>query len=177
MMRLRVAAAATALVLGAAFPGGQVLAQGDGSGNQPMLISVKRMSLETALHIARAALDECRHEGLQVGVTVVDRSGQTQVVLRDELAPPLTLTVSRQKAYTAVSFNSPTSALVDRFKSPNSVGKVPGLVFSAGGVPIEAGGTLLGAVGVSGAPQGTTDEKCARAGVDAVKADLEMQGM
>lgn len=177
MTQLRVAATAAALVLGTALGSGQAVAQNSDSGNQPMLITVKRMTLETALHIARAALTECRHEGLQVGVTVVDRSGQPQVVLRDVLAPALTLTVSRQKAYTALSFNSPTSALENRFKSPNSVGKVPGLVFSAGGVPIDAGGMLLGAVGVSGAPQGTTDEKCAQAGVDAVKADLEMQGM
>ncbi|MGA7800757.1 MAG: heme-binding protein [Gammaproteobacteria bacterium] len=177
MMGMRAAALVPALVLMAAVVSGPASAQSEHSTGQPLLISVKRMSLETALRVAQAALKECRHEGLQVGVTVVDRSGQPQVVLRDVLAPVLTLTVSRQKAYTAVSFNSPTSALESRFTTPNSVGKVPGLVFSAGGVPIEAGGMLLGAVGVSGAPQGTTDEKCARAGVDAVKADLEMEGM
>lgn len=45
---------------------------------------------------------------------------------------------------------------------------------SAGGVPIQAGGQLLGGVGVSGAPAGETDEERAQAGVDAVIDDLEM---
>jgi uncharacterized protein GlcG (DUF336 family) len=33
---------------------------------------------------------------------------------------------------------------------------------------------LLGAVGVSGAPSGETDEACAQAGIDRVQDDLEM---
>ncbi|MDH5729096.1 MAG: heme-binding protein [Gammaproteobacteria bacterium] len=140
----------------------------------PMLVNVKRISMETALKIAKAAVDACRKEAIQVGVTVVDRTGQTQVVLRDVLAPELTLTVSQQKAYTAVSFNLATSVMEDRFKSPFSVGKVEGLVFGGGGLPIQAGGRILGAVGVSGAPSGKTDEKCAKAGIAAVIDDLEM---
>ncbi|HEY9148817.1 MAG TPA: heme-binding protein, partial [Gammaproteobacteria bacterium] len=55
-----------------------------------------------------------------------------------------------------------------------AVPKIDGLVVSAGGLPITAGGTILGGVGVSGAPSGETDEKCAQAGIDAVSADLEM---
>ena len=50
----------------------------------------------------------------------------------------------------------------------------PGIIMSAGGVPIQVGGSLVGAVGVSGAPSGETDEQCAQAGVDAVLDDLEM---
>jgi uncharacterized protein GlcG (DUF336 family) len=49
-----------------------------------------------------------------------------------------------------------------------------GLAFMAGSVPIQAGGKLYGAVGVSGAPDGMDDEKCAAAGVEAVQMDLEM---
>lgn len=143
---------------------------------QPMLVNIKRLSMETALEIAKAAIAQCREEGVQVAVTVLDRGGHPQAVLRDVLAPDLTLTISRQKAYTAMSFNSATSAMENRFETPFSVGKVEGLVFSAGGVPINAGGTILGGVGVSGAPSGQTDEKCARAGVEAVLADLEMAG-
>ena len=51
---------------------------------------------------------------------------------------------------------------------------VAGVVMSAGGVPIEVGGSLLGGVGVSGAPTGETDQECAQAGVEAVQTDLEM---
>jgi len=138
------------------------------------VVSIKRLRMETALQIAQAAIAQCRKEGVQISVTVVDRGGHPQVVLRDVLAMDLTLTVSRQKAYSAMSFNSATSALEKRFTTMYAVPKIDGLVMSAGGVPITAGGTILGGVGVSGAPSGLTDEKCARAGVEAVSADLEM---
>jgi uncharacterized protein GlcG (DUF336 family) len=69
-------------------------------------------------------------------------------------------------------FNAATSAMLDRANTP--VGRQPGLVMSAGGLPIQIGGALMGGVGVSGAPSGTTDEMCAQAGIDAVKDDLEM---
>lgn len=138
------------------------------------IISIKRLNMETALKIAQAAIAQCRKEGVQIGVTVIDRGGHPQVVLRDVLAMDLTLTISKQKAYSAMSFNSPTSALENRFTTMYAVPKIDGLVMSAGGLPITAGGTILGGVGVSGAPSGVTDEKCARAGIDAVSADLEM---
>jgi uncharacterized protein GlcG (DUF336 family) len=147
------------------------------SAEQPLAVSIQRLSMETALAAAQAAIAQCRKEGVQIAVTVMDRGGHPQVVLRDVLAPDLTLTISRQKAYTALSFNSATSAMENRFTQPFSVGKVEGLVFSAGGLPISAGGTLYGGIGVSGAPSGETDERCARAGVEAIASDLEMSGM
>ena len=141
---------------------------------QPVYIELKRLSMDTALAIAQAAIAQCRDEGVQVAVTVVDRGGHPQVVLRDVLAMDLALTVSRQKAYTAMTFTSPTSALEDRFSSPFSVGKIEGVLLSSGGLPIQTGGDTLGGVGVSGAPSGEIDERCAQAGVDAVQMDLEM---
>lgn len=146
-------------------------------GGQPVMVNIKRLSLDTALAIAKAAIDQCRKEGVQVAVTVVDRGGHPQVILRDVLAMDLTLTVSRQKAYTAMSFNTPTSALAQRFATPFSVAKVNGVLPAAGGLPITAAGAIVGGVGVSGAPSGKTDEKCAQAGIDAVRFDLEMSGM
>jgi uncharacterized protein GlcG (DUF336 family) len=94
------------------------------------------------------------------------------VQLRDTIAAPITVPISKMKAFTAVNFNAATSALGNRADTP--IGRVDGLVMSAGGVPIQAGGSLLGAVGVSGAPSGETDEECAQAGVDKVSDDLEM---
>ena len=75
---------------------------------QPTTVDIKRMSLDTALKAANAAIDACRKEGTQIAVTIVDRGGHPQVVLRDVLAMDLTLAISRDKAYTAMSFNSPT---------------------------------------------------------------------
>ncbi|MCP4702286.1 MAG: heme-binding protein [Gammaproteobacteria bacterium] len=140
----------------------------------PLTITIKRLTLESALKIARAAVAECRKKGYQIAATVVDRGGNTQVVLRDVLAPGLTLTVSYRKAFSAMSFNAATSAMENRFKTPFSVGKVEQLVLSAGGLPINIGGILYGGIGISGAPGGDIDEACAQAGIDAIAEDLEM---
>lgn len=144
---------------------------------QPMTINIKRLSMETALGIAQAAITQCRKEGVQIAVTVVDRGGHPQAVLRDVLAMDITLPISKQKAHTAMAFNTPLSQMESRFTKPFQVAKLDGLIVSAGGLPINIGGNILGGVGVSGAPSGKTDEKCAQAGIDAVSADLEMEGI
>jgi len=144
--------------------------------DEKMTHNIKRLSLETALRIAQAAIDQCRKEGVQIAVTVVDRGGHEQVVLRDVLAMDITIPISKQKAHTAMAFNSPLSQLEDRFKGAYGVPKMESLVISAGGIPVNVGGNLMAGIGVSGAPSGETDEKCARAGLDAVLADLEMEG-
>jgi len=145
--------------------------------DQPILVDIKRMSLDVALKLAQAAIKTCRKKGVQIAVTVVDRGGHPQVVLRDVLALDLTLPISRQKAYTAMSFNMATSQLVGRFKNPFSIGKVDGIVIYAGGVPINASGNIIGGVGVSGSPSSKIDEECAQAGLDAIQDDLEMASM
>lgn len=139
----------------------------------PVIVKIPRLTVEASEKLARAAMDACRKQGIQIGVTVVDRSGDAMVVMRDTLAPRVTLQISQQKAYTAVNFNAATSAMENRFTQPFSVGKVDGLVFSAGGVPIEAAGNIIGAVGVSGAATGAQDEACARAGIEAIQFELE----
>ena len=139
---------------------------------EPALVSTKRLTLPTALMIAQAAIAECTKLGIQIGVTVVDREGIVQVTLRDTIAAQITVPISRGKAYTAANFNSATSAMADRANSP--VGRAPDILMATGGLPIQVGGSLVGAVGVSGAPSGETDELCAQAGIDAVLDDLEM---
>jgi len=139
----------------------------------PVIVKIPRMTVEASEKLARATMEACRKQGIQIGVTVVDRSGDAMVVMRDTLAPRITLEISQQKANTAVNFNAATSSMENRFTQPFSVGKVDGLVFSAGGVPIEAAGNIIGAVGVSGAATGAQDEACARAGIEAIQFELE----
>lgn len=142
--------------------------------DQPVMVEIKKLSMDTALTIAKTAIDACRSEGVQVAVTVVDRGGHTQVMLRDVLAMDLSIEVSYRKAYTAMTFTNRTSAMEDRFTGPFSVGKLEKVLLSAGGVPIQASGETIGGVGVSGAPSGEIDENCALAGIAAVEMDLEM---
>ena len=140
----------------------------------PLTVTVHRLSLDAAERIAQGAIKACRAKGLQVSVSVVDRNGIVQATLRDTLAPPVSLDISRQKAFTAAMFGIKGTAMGPQAASPLAL-LGDGLAFTAGSVPIEAGGRMYGAVGVSGAPDGKLDEECAQAGLDAVLPDLEMQ--
>ncbi len=139
----------------------------------PLTAPVQRITMETAQTIAKATIDACRKQGISAGVTVVDRNGIAQAILRDTLAPPVTLPVSQRKAYTAANFNAATSTLESRAQTALGT-NTPEMYMGAGGLPIQAGGNMLGGIGVSGAPSGEADEACAQAGLDAVVDDLEM---
>jgi uncharacterized protein GlcG (DUF336 family) len=140
------------------------------------VVSYKTMAPEVALDLARAALADCRTRGYQVAVAVVDRFGVTQVMLRDRFAGPHTPATAAGKAWTAVTFRTNTTDLVAATQPgmPQAgVRGLPGVVILGGGVMVEAGGSLLGAVGVSGAPGGDADDACAKAGISAVQDRLE----
>src|SRR3569833_3755822 len=140
------------------------------------LVAYKSLSPELALDLARAALDSCRNRGYQVAVAVVDRFGVTQVMLRDRFAGPHTPSTASGKAWTAVSFKTSTTDL-NAISQPGmmqaGIRDLPGAVIIGGGLVVEAGGSLIGAVGVSGAPGGDADEACAKAGIDVVRDNLE----
>ncbi len=138
--------------------------------------TVKLLTPDTALKAARAALKKCRDEGYQATVAVVDRMGVTQVLIRDRYAGPHTVDMAQAKAYSAVSFRTNTTELsaATQAGAPQSgVRHLPGIAAVGGGLMIEAGGSLLGAIGVSGAPGGPEDDKCARAGIAAIREDIE----
>lgn len=140
--------------------------------DDPVALEIKRLTLESASKIAESAVAACRQRTIQIAVVVMDRSGNVQVALRDTLAVDLTLRIAREKSYTALSFNVPTSQLGARARSP--LGNLDGLMMVGGGLPINTGGYVYRAIGVSGAPTATVDEVCATAGLDAVIEDLEM---
>jgi uncharacterized protein GlcG (DUF336 family) len=140
------------------------------------LVTFKSMNVDLALSLARAALADCQKQGYQVTVAVVDRFGVTQVLLRDRFAGAHTVPTATGKAWTAVSFRTNTSELVAATQPgmPQAgVLALPGAVVIAGGMMVEAGGSLVGGIGVSGAPGGDNDEACARAGITAVRDKLD----
>lgn len=129
---------------------------------------------ETAVTLAQAALKSCQDQGYQVAVAVLDRGGNVQVLIRDRFAGPHTPDTAIAKAWTAISFRSATTALAASTQSGPSSGArdIPGVLMLGGGVTIEADGSTIGGVGVSGAPAGDLDEGCAQAGIDAIAGDL-----
>ena len=143
---------------------------------QDGIITYKSLSPELALDLARAALADCRERGYQVAVAVVDRFGITQVLLRDRFAGPHTPSTATGKAWTAATFRTNTTEL-NAVSQPGmaqaGIRTLPGVVVIGGGVIVEASGSLLGAIGVSGAPGGDADDACARAGISAIRDKLE----
>ncbi len=147
-----------------------------GAAAQEATFGVKVLTPETALKAAQAAFASCRASGFQTTVAVVDRMGIVQVLLRDRFAGPHTVEMARDKAWTAVSFRTNTTDLARATESgsPQSAIRLrPGVVAAGGGLMIEAAGSLLGGIGVSGAPGGKEDDVCAAAGIAAIRDSLE----
>ncbi|HVJ23448.1 MAG TPA: heme-binding protein [Burkholderiales bacterium] len=139
--------------------------------------SVKVLTPETALKAAQASLESCRKRGFQATVAVVDRMGVVQVLLRDRFAGPHTTDMATAKAYTAASFRTNTTELAEATQPGRPASGIrhrPGIAAVGGGMVIEAGGSLLGAIGVSGAPGQREDDACAAAGIAAIREDIEL---
>jgi uncharacterized protein GlcG (DUF336 family) len=138
--------------------------------------NVRVLTPEAATKATQAALDNCRKAGYQVAVAVVDRFGIAQAMVRDRYAGPHTPDTAINKGWTAVSFRSGTTDLAKATQpgQPSSgIRQVPRFIGVGGGVLIEAGGSIIGAIGVSGAPSGDADDVCAKAGIAAIKDELE----
>ncbi|MGW3950265.1 GlcG/HbpS family heme-binding protein [Streptomyces sp. NPDC004752] len=126
------------------------------------------LTIDAATRAAQAALDAAEKENQRVTGAVVDRNGNTIVTLRGDGAGPQSYESAQRKAYTAVSWNAPTSQLAERLQQAPTLKDIPGTLFLAGAVPVTAGSAPVAGIGVAGAPSGALDEKFARAGADAV---------
>lgn len=157
------------LGLTAALTGGIALAQ-------QATYTVRSITPEAALKAAQAALSACSKSGYQVAVAVTDRGGAPLVMLRDRHAGPHTPGTATGKAYTALSFKLDTLSFARATQSGDAssgIRHLPGVVAIGGGRPIESAGSIVGAIGVSGAPGGDADDVCAQAGIAEIRDDLE----
>ncbi|WP_030769557.1 GlcG/HbpS family heme-binding protein [Streptomyces sp. NRRL F-2664] len=126
------------------------------------------LTVDAATRAAQAALQAAAAENQKVTVAVVDRNGNTIVTLRGDGAGPQSYESAQRKAYTAVSWNAPTSVLAGRLAQAPNLKDIPGTLFLGGGTPVQANGAPVAGIGVAGAPSGDLDEKFAKAGVDAL---------
>lgn len=159
-------------LLAAAFSAAPVVA------SEKLTVQYPTLSTGAALKVAEAALAECQKRGYVVGVAVVDRGGAPLALLRDNLAGAHTPSTAIGKAWTAVSFRGNTTELLEMTgpgKPSAGIRELPNVVMLGGGLTIQAKGTLLGAVGVSGAPGGDRDDECGLAGIKAIQDSLELE--
>jgi uncharacterized protein GlcG (DUF336 family) len=143
---------------------------------QEGIVTYKSLAPDVAFDLARTALLKCRKDGYQVAVVVVDRFGQTLVFLRDRFAGNITETVATRKALTSLNFARDSSEVAKMFKTGEfgpEYNRLPIILPLSGGLVIQAGGSTLGAVGISGGPPGNADENCAKAGLDSVRDKLD----
>lgn len=145
---------------------------------QKMLNTFSTLSLAAAQQAAQAALSRCQKDGFTVAVAVVDRGGQPLVMLRDSLAGAHTSQTAINKAGTAVSFRTDTTelaAITQAGKAASGIRELPNVVAIGGGIVIRAKGSIVGGIGVSGAPGGDNDDVCAKAGIAAINDAIELE--
>lgn len=139
---------------------------------RPAAVVQQALSVDAATKAAQAALDAAEAKGQRVTVSIVDRAGNERVQLTGDGAGPQSVESAKRKAYTAVAWGKPTSELSEQAGGQGATLRdIPGTLFLAGGVPVSAGSPIAG-IGVAGAPSGDLDEEFAKAGLQAVQADL-----
>ena len=167
----------TRIAITAALAAAAVTLAPDAAG-QKMLGTSQSLTTAAAQQAAQAALARCQKDGYTVAVAVVDRGGQPLALLRDNLAGWHTSRTAIGKAATAVSFRTDTTELAASSQAgrPSSgIRDLPDVVAIGGGIMIRAKGSLVGAIGVSGAPTGDADDACAKAGIAAINDAIELE--
>jgi uncharacterized protein GlcG (DUF336 family) len=137
-------------------------------------LMVNTIGVELAKDIAFESIKACRKQGFQVSAVVVDRNGLVQAALRDDLATRFTLQIAEEKANTVIlsGINSGEFRKSREDIRPE-LNHVKGIIVMQGGLPIEVAGSKIGAIGVSGAPGGYLDERCAQQALEALSERIE----
>jgi uncharacterized protein GlcG (DUF336 family) len=140
------------------------------------VVTYKSLAPDVAFDLARAALNKCRNDGYQVAVVVLDRFGAPLAAVRDRFAGIGAWDIATGKAWTAVNFSIDTAEFVKRVKDgvlSAGLASLPRVTPLVGGLVVRAGGSVIGGVGVAGAPGGDKDEACAKAGLESVQDRLD----
>jgi uncharacterized protein GlcG (DUF336 family) len=139
------------------------------------VVSERTLSFGAALEMATTALEACRKEGYRVTITVLNRAGRTLVVLHDNGANPHTIENSLRKAYTSLTFRTPSGEFGKRMAStppPHGQMVLDKITSSEGALPVISSKEVIGSIGISGAPGGHRDAACAQVGIDKIAAGL-----
>ncbi len=138
------------------------------------ILTQKNIGLEAANDIAKLSIDACRRDGFNVSVVVVDKHGNLRSVMRDDLAAKYTIEIAQRKANMVIMSGIASGSFrAARADIQQELNHIEGLIVMQGGLPIHASGSLIGAVGVSGAPGGDKDEACATVAIEKITERLE----
>jgi uncharacterized protein GlcG (DUF336 family) len=133
-----------------------------------------RTTREIPLEMAKKIMDAAEQKACQMGlaqvITVTNAEGNLIAQRRMDDAWLPSVSISRQKAYTAAGLEMPTHNLAEPTQPGESLWGLHTtdenkLVIFGGGYPLEADGEVVGAIGASGGAV-SQDRKVAEAGVD-----------
>ncbi|WP_417243206.1 GlcG/HbpS family heme-binding protein [Celeribacter sp.] len=175
MTRIAPAALVALALCVPAFAPALVPAPASAQDDDSAFVTFQVLKPEIALTAATAAMEACRDAGYQVGVMVVDRFGLPQAYVRDRFAGLHVFETARRKAWTAVSFRTDTLSLGETTAPDGMMGAIRDLsepLALGGGLVIEAAGSIVAGIGVSGAPGPDLDAECAGAGIDAILDEI-----
>ena len=131
------------------------------------------LTLSVARAIVAGAEAHAERLGIAISCAVVDSGDQLVAFERMDGADLVTISLAKDKAFTALVNHMPTSELAPmvqpgtEFYGSDSLAGGRMIVFG-GGLPLELAGVLVGAVGVSGG-SAEQDEACAAAGLESTR--------
>lgn len=133
-------------------------------------VEKRALTLEGAKKAAAAASAEAKKNNEGGVIAIVDDGGNLMYLERLDGTFAAGANISIGKARTAAMFKKPTAAFEEIIRN----GRTPMVALSdftplQGGVPIEVGGSVVGAIGVSGAASQQRDEAVAKAGAAALQ--------
>ncbi len=128
------------------------------------------ITMDAALTVAQEALKFGATKGANMAVAIVDDAGIPLVMLRANGATEQFVEGATQKAWTSINLKDSTRTLLDQVKAGKEDNTflpfVPKTLVLMGGVPLRAGGAIVGAIGAAGSPSGLIDDATAQHGAE-----------
>jgi glc operon protein GlcG len=130
------------------------------------------LSLEDARRAIEVILPELKRRAMAAVIAVADDHGELIALMRMDGAPLSSIAIAMNKAYTAARERRATKEIGRAARHPETGFDIayfgdPRFIGWGGGVPVVIGGTVVGAVAVSGAPE-AVDMELAALGVAAI---------
>jgi uncharacterized protein GlcG (DUF336 family) len=130
------------------------------------------ITLDDARRVISAAEKKAREIGQPMNIAVVDAGGNLVSHIRMDGAWLGSIDISINKAFTARAFDVSTAELAENSQPGQQffgihISNHGRVMIFAGGIPLSRGGSIIGAIGVSGG-SGVQDDAVARAGASAI---------
>jgi uncharacterized protein GlcG (DUF336 family) len=128
--------------------------------------TTKTLTLDAALEMSERVFSMASKMDKKVSLAILDASGTTVLLLKDDMVGPHNTDAARKKAFTALSTKTPTLLLLrnaDKTTETRNLNTVSDLLLLSGGIPIYFKGEIIGSIGVAGGGSPENDDLIARA--------------